>query len=50
LTKTEAPSFSELAPYYSNIENATKSLEEARRRLEDAVLRSPIDGKIVKID
>ncbi|MFK7779790.1 MAG: HlyD family efflux transporter periplasmic adaptor subunit [Candidatus Gracilibacteria bacterium] len=50
LTKTEGPSYSELAPFYTNIENAKKSLEEARKKLEDAVLRSPIDGKIVKID
>lgn len=50
LTKTESPSFSELAPFYSNIENAKKTLEETRKRLENAVLRSPIDGKIVKIE
>lgn len=50
LTKTESPSFSELAPFYSNIENAKKTLEETKKRLEDAVLRSPIDGKIVKIE
>lgn len=50
LTKTETPSYSELAPFYNNIENAKKTLEEAKKRLEDAVLRSPIDGKIVKIN
>lgn len=48
--KTDLPSYSELAPYYTNIENANKSLEEAKKRLEDAVLRSPIDWKIVKVN
>ena len=50
LAKTEGPSYSELAPFYTNIENAKKSLEEARKKVEDAVLRSPIDGKIVSIN
>ncbi len=49
-TKTDDVSYSELAPYYNNIDNAKKSLEEAKIKLEDAVLRSPIDWKIVSID
>jgi len=42
-TKTDDVSYSELAPFYSNIDNAKKTLEESRVKLEDAVLRSPID-------
>jgi len=49
-TKTDDVSYSELAPFYSNIDNAKKSLEESKVKLEDAVLRSPIDWKIVSID
>ncbi len=50
LTKTESPTYSELAPYYSNIDNAKKSLEESKKKLEDAVLRSPVEWKVVKIN
>ena len=48
--KTDDVSYSELAPFYSNIDNAKKALEESKVKLEDAVLRSPIDWKIVSID
>ncbi len=47
---TKTVSQSELAPYYTNIENAQKSLEEAKIKLEDAVLKSPIEWTIVKIN
>lgn len=47
---TKTVSYSELAPLYTNIENAKKSLEEAKKKLEDAILTSPIDGKIVTIN
>lgn len=49
-TKTDDVSYSELAPFYANIDNAKKALEESRVKLEDAVLRSPIDWKIVSIE
>ncbi|MFA5916691.1 MAG: HlyD family efflux transporter periplasmic adaptor subunit [Candidatus Gracilibacteria bacterium] len=39
----------ELEPYYTAIKNAQKGLEESKARLDDAYLRSPIDGKIGKL-
>lgn len=48
--KTDDVSYSELAPFYVNIDNAKKSLEESKVRLNDAVLRSPIDWKVVSIE
>ena len=49
-TKTDDVSYSELAPYYTSIDTAKKALEESQIRLDDAVLRSPIDWKIVSVD
>lgn len=49
-TKTEDVSYSELAPYYNSIDNAKKLLEESKVKLQDAILKSPVDWKIVSIN
>ena len=48
--KVEGPSSIDLAPYYTNIEIAQKSLQEAQIKFNDATLRSPIDWKIVSVN
>ena len=48
--KKEEVSYDELTPFYSNIESTKKNLEEAKSKLNDALLISPINGKIVKIN
>lgn len=40
----------ETAPYHIAIRSAQNAVKEARQQLFDAVLRSPIDGMIAKID
>jgi len=47
--KEEGPTNSELAPYYIAIENANKQVEEAEKKLEDAILRSPVDGIVLEL-
>lgn len=41
--------FMELEPLRISVTSAQKALEEAKKRREDAFLRSPVDGKIVRL-
>ncbi|MDD5197891.1 MAG: efflux RND transporter periplasmic adaptor subunit [Candidatus Gracilibacteria bacterium] len=48
--KKKRTSQEELAPYQISIHTAQNVVKEAKQRLHDSILRSPIDGMIVKID